>query len=294
MKLRDTLLAVFVMWVWGLNFVIAKLGLTQFPPIFLIAVRFTVVALLLVWFVPPPRGRLRQVAALALVLGGLHFSLMFTGLKGVEASIAALAIQLQVPFSVLLAAVVFRERVRLRHGIGMLTAFAGILCVAGAPQVSPNLGSLALVVCAALVWSIAAMQIKAMGPMNGFVLNAWLSLLAAPQLFLASALLEHGQWHALTHARWAGWGAVAYMAIMVTVVGYGAWYGLLARHPVNQVMPFTLLVPVFGVLGGVVFLHDPLTWQIVLGGLLTVVGVGILVLRRPRLRARAAEAREPL
>lgn len=292
MKPADALQAVLVTALWGFNFVAAKLGLTEFPPIFLIAVRFTLVALLLVWFVRPPLERIGRVAAVSVTLGGLHFSLMFTGLQNVDAGTAALTIQLQVPFAALLAALFFNDPFGWRSLLGMLLSFAGMVLIAGAPSVSGNLPSLALVLGAALVWAIANLQIKALGQMSGLVLNAWISLLAAPQLFLASWLLEDGQWRALTHAGPVGWGAIAYMALLVTIVGYGTWYRLLGRYPVSQTMPFMLLVPVFGVLSGVAFLGEALTWEILAGGALTITGVGIIVLRRrPEaggLRARAA------
>ena len=75
------------------------------------------------------------------------------------------------------------------------------------------------------------------------------------------------------------------MAVMVTVVGYGVWYYMIDKYETNQTMPFTLLVPVVGVLGGVFALGERMTLQIGLGGFATIVGVAIIVLRRPKLGA---------
>jgi O-acetylserine/cysteine efflux transporter len=116
-------------------------------------------------------------------------------------------------------------------------------------------------------------------------------LFAAPQLFLASALLESGQFAAIAHADWLGWSAVAYMAILVTVISYVMWFRVLRRYPVNQAMPFTLLVPVLGVLAAALLLDEPLGWRVILGGLATVAGVGVIVLRRPRLAEPEATAK---
>lgn len=282
MKPQDIAIGAGVPLLWGFSFVAAKSGMTEFPPIFLVGLRFAVVAALLVGFVRPPWGRMRQIFLVSLTLGTLHFSLMFTGLEQVDAGTAAISIQLQAPFATLLAALVFGERVGAWRWAGMAIAFAGVVVIAGEPRITGNLWALGMVISAALIWAIANLQVKAMGAINGFVLNAWMSLFAAPQLLLVSSLVEDGQLDALVGAGIAGWGAVAYMVLAVTIVGYGLWYRLVGRYDMSQVMPFTLLVPVFGVMAGVLMLDEPLTWQLLLGGSLTLSGVSMIVLRSAR------------
>jgi len=279
----DAGLAVLVMVVWGFNFVAAKWGLVELPPILLMALRFGLTAVLLLPFVRCPRDKLASVFVLSMTLGCLHFSLMFTGLSRVDASVAAIAIQIQVPFSALLAAVFFGDRLGWRRALGMAVAFAGVVLLAGEPRVSSDLAALALIVAGAFVWSVSNIQIKQIGRINGFALNAYLGLFAAPQLLLVSLILEHDQMAALAAADWRALVSIAYMAIAVTIISYALWYKLLRRYPVNVVMPLTLLVPIVGVASGVVFLGDPLTWHTMLGGLATLVGVGIIVVRRPQL-----------
>ena len=124
----------------------------------------------------------------------------------------------------------------------------------------------------------------------GLAWRDWLSLLTAPQLIAASLIFEPGAATALVEAGWAGYGAVLYMTFMVTIIGYGLWYFLIPRYDVNQTMPFTLLVPIFGVIGGLVFLDEPFSWRVVIGGAATLVGVGIIIVRRPRMIAPEAQA----
>ena len=290
MTLTDALIAGLIMLLWGVNFVAIKFGLTELPPLLMLALRFAVVALVLIWFVRPPWEKMGRILALSVTLGGLHFSLMFTGLQYVDASTAAIAIQLQVPFAAVLSLLVFKDFLGWRRLLGMTIAFAGVVLIAGEPRGSQSLYGLGLVVTAALVWAVVNIQIKEIGQVNGFALNAWIALLATPQLLIASFLFEDNQWQALEQASWISWGAILYMAVLVTIVGYGLWYHLMSRYEVNQTMPFTLLVPVFGVLSGVLFLNEPFTWQMAVGGAMTVAGVGIIVLRRPRLVDPQAEA----
>ena len=283
MKPLHILLALMVMVIWGLNFVVAKLGLTELPPMLLTGLRFVLVALILLPFVPRPRAKLGHLVALSVTLGSLHFSLMFTGLKDVDAGVAAIAIQVQVPFASLLAALFFNDRLGWRRAVSMAVAFAGIVLIAGEPRMETRIGPLVMVVLAAFVWAIGSLQVKRMGAMNEFSINAWMALFTAPQLLIASALFESGQWQALAAAGWRAWGAVAYMAVFVTIVGYGLWYYLIRRYTVNQTMPFLLLVPVSGVFFGVWLLDETLSWQMIAGGALTLAGVGVIVIRRPRL-----------
>ena len=220
---------------------------------------------------------------MSFTLGCVHFSLMFTGLRDLDAAAAAIAIQIQVPFAALIAAVFLDDKLGWRRTLGMVLAFAGVVIIAGEPRVSGALFPLFLVIAASFMWAVANVQIKQLGRVDGFALNAYLGLFAAPQLFLASALLEEGQVQAVVNADWVGWSAVLYMAVMVTIVSYVLWFRLLRRYTVNQAMPFTLLVPVIGVLSAALVLDEPLTWRVILGGVATIAGVGVIVLRRPRL-----------
>jgi len=283
MRPSDLALVLIVMVIWGLNFVFAKWGVAQFPPIFMMGLRWGIVAAVLLPFVRMPRRKLAGILLISFTLGCVHFSLMFTGLKGTDAAVAAIATQTQVPFAALIAAVILKDRLGWRRATGMALAFVGIVIMAGEPRHAGNLLPIFMVIAASFMWAVANIQIKQLGPVDGFALNAYLGLFAAPQLFLTSAFLESGQFAALANADWVGWSAVAYMAILVTVVSYVMWFRVLRRYPVNHVMPFTLLVPVLAVVAAALLLDEPLTVRVILGGAATVAGVAAIVLRRPRL-----------
>lgn len=289
MKLRHAAIAVLVAVLWGFNFGVAKIGLEQLPPVFMMALRFALVALVLVPFAPLPRGRVRELFALSFSLGAIHFPLMFTGLKGIDAAAAAIAVQTQVPFSAVIAAIVFKDRLGWRRMLGMVVAFAGVGILAGEPHFAGSFWPLTMIIVASFVWAVANVQMKFLGDLNGFAVSGWMSLFAVPQLAAVSLVLERGQLDALASADWRAYGAVAYTAICVTILGYGLWYRLLHRYPVNQTMPFSLLVPVFGVVSGIVVLGEPLLPSVIVGGLLTIGGVGVIVVRRPK----AVQAPQP-
>lgn len=281
MSFRDTLLVLVVVALWGINFVSSKIGVSEFPPLFLMFLRFTLVAAVLLPFVRVPRGRMGGIAILSVILGGVHFPLMFNGIKGLDAATTSVVAQLQVPFASLLAAVFFRDTLGWRRAGGMVVAFAGVLLIAGEPRLAASLGPLLLVVSASFAFAAANVQIKRLGAVDGFTLNAWMALFAAPMLLVLSLILEDGQWDAVTHATWRGWAALLYIVVAATIIAYGLWYYLIGKYDVNQAVPYMLLIPVFGVLSGVAVLGEPLTWTLVIGGLLTVAGVGVIVIRKP-------------
>lgn len=261
---------------WGLNFSIAKIGVAQIPPILMMAMRLGLVAILLAGFLRPVRKAMRQIVGLSVTMGGFHYSLMYTGLKGVDAGAAAIAFQLMVPFTAILAAIFFRERLGLLQVLGLLIAFGGVYLLSGEPRVVLRPLHFLMVVGGAFMWAVGNIQVKQMGPISIFTLNAWVSLLGAPQLLVASLLLEHGQLEALASADWRGWGAVLFMALGPTIVGHGLWYYLLREYPVNRVTPLNLFVPVIAVSLAVPILGETLTLPIVAGGVLVLTGAAII------------------
>ena len=103
-----------------------------------------------------------------------------------------------------------------------------------------------------------------------------------PSVLLISLVIEDGQWEALTAPDWRGWASVAYMAVAVVIIGYGQWYRMLGRYSLNQVMPLMLLVPVVSVATGAIFLGEAITWRVLGGGALVIIGVAVILIRRPR------------
>lgn len=274
-----------VMALWGLNFAVSKAALEQLPPLANMTARLILVSLLLLPFVKRPRERWGEIAALSVTLGLLNFGLLFWGLKTVDAATASVAVQLQVPFAALISAIFLNDPLGWRRALGMAIAFAGVVVIAGSPRLQGQDLALLAVIGASFVWAISNFQVKRLAHLGGLTLTAWVSVLATPQLALASLLLEQGQWAAFAGADWRAWGSVVYQGVVSAIFGYGCWYWLLARYSVNQAMPFTLLVPLFGVISGHLLLGEPVTLALVLGGALTVAGVGIIQLRRPRLAA---------
>jgi O-acetylserine/cysteine efflux transporter len=291
MKPRHMLLATLVAALWGGNFIAVKIATREFSPLFLLALRFGATAALMLPLAQRlPRRCVWPVVAVSVALGVAHFGLMFSGVQRVEAASASIAAQLGVPFSSLLAVVLFGDRLGWRRVLGIATAFTGVVVLAGAPGVADDWPGLSMIVAAALAWAVANAVIKRYGPFDTTMLTAWMALLATPQLLVLSFALEQGQWHALAQASPAAWAGLAYTVIGSTVVAYSLWYWLINSNPVSHVVPFTLLAPVFAVSAAVVILGEQVTPLLLAGGALTILGVALCELRLRRVRWRGRRA----
>jgi O-acetylserine/cysteine efflux transporter len=284
MKPQHFLVLAFTQVLWGANFAVLKLGLDTLPPFFFVALRLGAVGLLLLPFVGlPKRSQLPGLLLLALLLGVIHFGALFTGIALSDAATSSIIIQIQVPLSALAAAAFFGDRIGWRRWSGMALSIVGIALLVGRPAFQGGWIGVALILVASVSWVAANMQIKRLaGDISGWALNAWPALLAAPMMLLLSALTEQGQVETLRNAGTGAWFAMAYQVIVTTALCYGLWFAMMRRYPVTQVMPFTLLEPVFGALTAVLLLNEPYDWQMVLGALVTVSGLAIIVIRRPQ------------
>ncbi len=293
MKVADVLLALLVPVLWGMGFTFAKAGLDHFPPILLMCLRFTVAALVLIWFFKPPWGELWRIFIITVISATLTYSLVFTGLRDLDASTAIIVVKLEVPFAAILATIFLKDPLGWRRAVGMVLAFAGVALIAGQPRPHGESIALILVVSGGFAWAIGQVLVRKLGGrVSGFRLIAWVAALAAPQLLVSSLIFERDQWTVITSAGWHDWAIVLYLGLGMTALGYATWYHLLGRHPVNQVMPFLLLVPVTSMAGGVLILGEELTPAVVLGAAIVISGVAFITIGRPR-RPRALPASAP-
>lgn len=291
LSLADILLGVSVAALWGMGLIFAKAAIAHFPPILLMALRFTVTALALVWFVRPPLSQMATLFRIACVAAAIQYSLTYTGLTGLDASVTALIIQLEVPFLVLIGVVALKERPELRKWLGIALAFIGVALIAGEPETATAWDSVLLVISGAFCWAVGQAMIRALKDIDGMTVTAWTAVFAAPQLFVMSLLFEEDQLRAIQTAEPVVWAAVLYLGLAMTAVGYGIWNTLVRKNPVSLVAPFMLLLPVFSVLGGVLFLDEALNWQTLLGGMIVIGGVAFILIDRRRL-VRTAEPQQ--
>ena len=282
MSARDMGLAVLVALIWGMGFVVAKGGMSHFPPILLMALRFAITALALVWFAGPVGDNLPRLLLISVVGASIQYALTFTGVQGLGAGLSALVVQLEVPFLILLGALLLGERPGVMKWIGILIAFAGVGLIAANERFSGSLLPVALVMAGAFFWALGQVLVRGLKGMTGLSVTAWTALLATPQLVLISSFFETGQIEAIRTADLAAWGAALYLGLVMTTLGYFLWNSLILRNEIGRVAPFLLLLPVFSVIGGIAFLGEVPTWSRALGAVVVLSGVALITLPRPQ------------
>lgn len=282
---KDLSLSLLVIFIWGINVLMIKVGTEVLPSFLLTGLRFLLVAVLVVPFRPLPRAQVGRIVLVALVLGLGHFGLLFAAVARLGAATAAILLQLTVPFSAILAAVFYKERLGVLGWLGLVGAMCGIALVEGAPATSPDLFAVGMMLVSTFCWALSNVIVKKAGAIDPLTLNGWMAAFAAPMLLIVSAIVEHEQFHAMAQAGLRGWGAVFYTAVLATLIAYSLWYRLVARLSMNRLVPLTLLYPLIAVAGGGLFLGEDLTWMTLFGAAVTIVSVAVIQFRPKERRA---------
>ncbi|BCZ98207.1 TPA: EamA family transporter [Legionella pneumophila subsp. pneumophila] len=281
MPFAHLLLALLVVFVWGINFIFVKLSLEEFSPLLLCAVRFLLASVPAVFFIKPPAVPFKIIAGYGLIMFALQFALLFIGLRvGMTPGVASLLMQVQVFFSMFFAIIFLGEQPQVGQIIGALIAFIGIGVVALHFDHNVSLMGFLCILAAAASWGIGNLITKKIHSVNLIAVIVWSSFVACLPMFILSLVFEGPESFvtAYEHMTWKGILSVLYIVYISTWVGYGVWNWLISRYPVGMVVPFTLLVPVVGILSSVLILGEPFyLWKLV-AGLLVISGLCINLL----------------
>lgn len=270
----DLLRALAVVVIWGLNFVVMKIGLQGIGPMLLGALRFAAAALPFLLFVSLPKLPWRYVVAYGLAQGLGQFGFLFLGLQmGMTAGMASVVMQTQAFFTLLLAVPVLGERARWSQGLGLLVALGGLVLIATAHGDGPGQMTLAgfvLTLSAAFMWAVSnlvARLASRVADYDPFPFIVWSSVFPIVP-FMALALWMDGPsvvWAQVTGLSLSAVLAVLFLAWLATLLAYTLWTQLLKRHPAGRVTPFSLLVPVVGLWAAWVFFDELALFQQWLG-----------------------------
>lgn len=267
MPVRDWLAALLVISAWGVNFLAVKFGLSELPPLLLGALRFIFVAFPAVFFVRKPQLPWRIIILYGMTISFGQFAFLFTAMNvGMPAGLASLVLQAQAFFTVLIAWRLMNEPIHRHNVAGMLIAIAGFVMVhmGSGGQDGMTLLGFAFTLVAAFSWATGNIVVKGVGKVDMFALVVWGALVPPLPFLLMSLIFEGPQLmtESLAQITWVGVGAVAYLALAATLVGYVLWGWLLSRHPASKVAPLTLLVPVLGLVSAAVVLNERMgLWQ---------------------------------
>lgn len=272
----DVCIAVFVQVLWGSVLTLAKPLVGQLPPILLMAVAYTLAALVLFPVAPRLRTKPKHLLIISLTAGTIQAAMLLSGLKLLPASTAMLVLQLQIPFAAVLAWAVGRDKPNLRNWLGMVLVLIGIVVVIGRPAGEGQTLGVVLVGVSGAFWAGGQVGIAVWSRDSGLSVYAGLLRYAAPQLWLTTILIEGNPLPVLQALTVESWAGVLILAFIGCVLPYALWYRLMMRYRVDEVMPFSVLMPVVGVILSIVELGEPVTLGLAIGGSILTAGLAII------------------
>jgi len=301
---RDAALALAVVFVWGTNFVVIKLGLNALPPLFFATLRFFFVFVPACFFLPRPGSvgesqsdkkyvAWSNLALYGVCIGLIQFGLLFIAMNGqISPGLASLVVQMQVFFTIALAMLRTGERLKAHQIAAFALAAAGMGIIATHNGQGASLLGVALVLIAAMGWALGNQAGREAGPVNMLAYVVWAAPFAFPPLLALSLILEGPAAiiAGIHRASFTTWAAVAYQSAGNTMFGYACWAWLLSRYPAATVAPMSLLVPVIGFAASATILGEPLPLWKIGATLLIMTGLAVNLLWRPKKNMIRGEA----
>ncbi len=280
MPVHHILFGFLVSLVWGVNFVVMKIGLDHLSPFLFVALRFAIVFLLLFPWLRIIRGHMWLIFAVGVCLGGLHFSFAIMGLKLAENVTSIIVIvQLHVPLTLIMAHFFLREKLSYWRGSGILVAFIGVLIISFDPTIVSERIAIIVIFGATMLYSIGAILMRKLHNVGVLNTQAWTAVFGLPILLSLSLFMETDQLGQIANMNLAGWGTVFYTAVLSSVVGYGGMNFLLRRHPVTLIAPIFLSTPLFATVAAVMVFDEVMTTRFYIGASFTMLGLAVIHIR---------------
>lgn len=265
---------VFIMALFGSAYPVGKLGVEHFPPFQFAAMRsvILVVALLPLWRLHrPARDSLLPLAGFCLCMGTGVYAFMYVALHMAETvSPIVIGTQLSVPFAVILGRLFLGEGVRLVTWAAILAAFGGIVLIAFEPALLDDIPALLMIAISALLYALSTLFARSLRDMPVFTMNGWMALTAVPLLGLLSVIFEQDQWHAVATAGATEWVVLLHSALIISLLGHVWMFSLYRHYPVAHVIPYYVLMPVFGIALTLVIFTEIPSLQTLIGGAIVI------------------------
>ncbi|WP_024955868.1 EamA family transporter [Sulfurospirillum arcachonense] len=280
MILKDVFLALLVVFIWGVNFTVIKIGLEEIPPILFSAMRFAVVAIPAVFFIPFPKTSYLKVLGVGVFLGVIKFSLLFVAMDvGISAGLASLTLQIQVVFTIVLSILIFKESISKVQILGIGISLIGFVLFFFTKDANTTILGLVLILLAGFSWAISNLIMKKTQGVDIFHFMVWVSLVPPLPLLIISYFTEtQSPFSLLFELSLKGWGSIVFVGFISTLLAFALWGKLLKTYSSALVTPFALLIPVVGILTSSIILDETLNYTEVAGTLLVMSGLIICVL----------------
>lgn len=282
MSFLDILLLVLTMAIWGTNFVFIHLALTEIQPLALAGIRFFLVAIPAVFFIKKPALKWSQIALYGGTMFCLQFSFLFLGIRwGMPAGLASVIMQTQVFITLFMSQILLKESINTWSLISAVLAFLGVYLIGSEGAADVTNTGLLLTLMASMSWALGNVIVKTFPPTPPLSLIVWGALCAAPPLILASIIFEDNSILSVKPMdfKFMTWMSLIFIVVGSTHVAYSLWSHFLQKHKSSTIVPFTLLVPLFGLIGSHFVNAENVSPQKVLATFLILLGLAVHLIR---------------
>lgn len=267
MKRQDFALLFALMALWGLNFSVIKLGVINLNPLILTALRFIFAVFPLIFFIKRPKVQWRYLIAYGLSFGVGVWGLTTLSIgAGLSSGMASLLLNMSIVSGLLIGKYFFNEFITPNKLFGAGLALLGLILIIVANGGSITINGLLLVLLASICWSMNGLIIKRANTQAIFAFNIW-GMLFAPLPLLLLAVSFYGSETIINFPEQINQDvlfSVLFQAYPTTLLGYWFWNKMIVKYSISSVAPMSLLVPVFGLLGGYLFYDESLgVYQVV-------------------------------
>ncbi len=278
MSAKDTIIIIALSCLWGFNFSAIKLGAMQTDPILLTALRFTFAIFPAIFFVRRPAGDARYLIAYGLTFGlGVWGMMVWSISLGLSAGMAGLLMNMSIISSIAFGYWFLNEDVTVAKIGGAALAVAGLLVSLALTDGSVPLAAVPLTLISAFCWSTMALIVKASKTEHVFAFSVW-GMLFAPLALVIFVLITKGTQPFIalpSQLNSEVWFSILFQAYPTTLLGYWIWNRLTLKYPLSTIAPFSLLTPIFGLIGSIIFFNEGLSAVKVIAYVLILSGLAL-------------------
>ncbi|MGB3723502.1 MAG: DMT family transporter [Pacificimonas sp.] len=265
---------------WALNIIAVKLAVEAIDPLAAVTLRYGIALLVCLPFLRWVPGQMRRLVITGLIAGAAFMAFVNLSMA-VTDNVAALAIagQLGAPFSLILAVIFLKERIKWVRIAGVSLAFVGVAVMGFDPAILTEWFGVLLTVIASFIWAVGSLLFRMLKGVNVMNIHGWLALVSVPVLGIASLIFEPGALAGAGALPLNIWGWIAFSAIFSSLVGHAGMSWLLQRYEVSTIVPLTLPTPLISAGVAVVAFDTPVSASLIVGALVSFVGVAIITFR---------------
>lgn len=281
LSFRHFCLLIFIILLWAANLIAIKYAVMELPPLTAATLRYFFTSLVFLPFLTwPGKDQFWKIFQVSFLMYVLHQGLLFIALGYLGAGSTSVLLQTQVIFATLMGLIVFKETIGWKTWSGIGISIAGIAVMLGEPDITQHPVGSITVLASAFAVGLSYIRMKQLQTVHAATYLGLTAIMAVPFLFLGSFVFEPGSWAKLPEANWTLLGTIFFFQATILSFTHIWWQRMVHQNDIGKVSAFTLLIPVFTVALSVLLLDETITWPVALGGLMTMGGVGIIMLRR--------------